>query len=70
MAKKMKIVPEQESIEVFANDSGSVSICQTSFAGRGEDSLIYIHTNYIPALIKALRKAAKEAEAIDAETGQ
>lgn len=56
----MIVIPHQDQVEVFANNDNSVTIKQTD-AMTNEQVVIAVQPQNISALIKALRRAAKDA---------
>lgn len=58
----MLIIESREATEVYPSHHGFVVIKQTSHVG--EESLVFIHPDDIPALINALTSNKEEAEEI------
>ena len=56
----MVTIPQQEQVEVFANTGNSVTIKQFDVL-TGEHALVVVQPQNVPALVKALRQAAKDA---------
>ncbi len=57
----MQVFPTTEGVEVFANESGSITIKQESYTGD-DDHLVVIPLQHINAVCRALRAAAKDAK--------
>lgn len=56
----MVTIPQQEQVEVFANKDNSVTIKQMDML-TGDHVLVVVQPQHVPALVKALRQAAKDA---------
>lgn len=56
----MRVIEAVEAVDVFVNESGSITIQQEDAVG--DYSLVVIPVDRVTALCKALRAAAKEAK--------
>jgi hypothetical protein len=64
----MATIPELSGLEVFVNQVGTITICQQSWAWMGtppssldEEPIVVVHPHDVPALIRALERARREA---------
>ena len=55
----MIVIEQQNKIEVFRNEAGSISIKE--FCYPDEDQVIAVPPDKVPALISALQQITKEA---------
>lgn len=53
-------IPQQDEIRVFVNQSGNISIVQKD--PYDEEAIVYLSSSHATALIKAIRRVAKEAQ--------
>lgn len=63
------VVPEQDAIEVFVNDVGSISI-RVYDRTEGDINIIVIQPVFVDLLIRALRAAKREANDMNAQVGK
>ena len=63
----MIAIKEQQRVEVFLNDAGSISILQPPDVSQNHDNLIVVQPENIQALINALLYCKKEYDDLTEE---
>lgn len=56
-------IPQQDEIRVFVNQGGNISIAQKDSCG--EEAIVYLAAAHATALIRAIRRAVKEARGLE-----
>jgi hypothetical protein len=56
-----RVIPARDGIEVFLNESGTISIKQEDSMGHDEPCIVVVHPDDVDALVSFLQDVKQEA---------